>query len=168
MYGFFPKEQRGCHEWTWGRIELLYINQYIIKDSKTRWKNLAKRNLPERCAITITIVITMMILNYILRKCTGGYKLPKSQEKSTIKLFVENEKEVETLIQRERERIYSQYIGMAFGIEKMFHVNNEKRKTTRVGRNRTTKSWKNQNARRKGKLQNTWEHWKWTTLDLRR
>ena len=35
--------------------------------------------VPGRCAITITIVIAMMLLNHIPRKCTGGYKL-KSQE----------------------------------------------------------------------------------------
>ena len=32
-----------------------------------------------------------------------------------IKLFVKNEKELETLMQR--MRIYSQYVGMEFGIE---------------------------------------------------
>ncbi len=50
--------------------------------------------------------------NHILRKCTGGYKLTKSQEKinpqmymDDIKLFVKNEKELETLIHA--IRIYS-------------------------------------------------------------
>ena len=45
----------------------------------------------------------MMPLNHILRKCTAGYKLTKSQEKinpqmymDDIKLFVKNEKELET------------------------------------------------------------------------
>ena len=31
--------------------------------------------------LTLLIVITMISLNYILRKCTGGYKFTKSQEK---------------------------------------------------------------------------------------
>ena len=35
----------------------------------------------------------------------------------------------------------------------MCHANNEKRKTTNAGRNRTTKLRKNQNAWRKGNLQ---------------
>ena len=65
----------------------------------------------------------MMPLNHILRKCTAGYKLSKSQEKinhlmymDDIKLFAKNEKELETLIHA--VRIYSQDIGMEFGREK--------------------------------------------------
>ena len=64
-----------------------------------------------------------MPLNHILRKCAAGYKLSKSQEKinhlkymDDIKLFAKNEKEMETLIHA--VRIYSQDIGMEFGIEK--------------------------------------------------
>ena len=64
-----------------------------------------------------------MPLNHILRKCTDGYKLSRSQEKinhlmymDDIKLFAKNEKELETLI--DTVRIYSQDIGMEFGIEK--------------------------------------------------
>ena len=71
----------------------------------------------------LLFVIAMMPLNHILMKCTGGYKLTKSLEKIThlmymddIKLFVTNEKELEILIQA--VRIYSQDIGMEFGIEK--------------------------------------------------
>ena len=62
-------------------------------------------------------------LNHIVRKCTASYKLSKSQERinylmymDDIKLFVKNEKELETLIQT--LRIYSQDIGMEFDIEK--------------------------------------------------
>ncbi len=65
----------------------------------------------------------MMPLNLILRKCTVGYKLSRSQEKinhlmymDDIKLFAKNEKELETLIHT--VRIYNQNIGMEFGIEK--------------------------------------------------
>ena len=66
----------------------------------------------------------MIPLNHIFRKCTGGYKLHKSQEKNQpsnvymdgIKLFAKNEKELEILIQT--ERIYTQDIGMEFGTEK--------------------------------------------------
>ena len=68
-------------------------------------------------------IIAMMPLNHILRKCTAGYKLSRSQEKinqlmymDDIKLFAKNEKELETLIHT--IRIYSQDIGMEFGIEK--------------------------------------------------
>ena len=64
----------------------------------------------------------MMPLNHILRKCAARYKLGRSQEinhlmyMDDIKLFAKNEKELETLIHA--VRIYSQDIGMEFGIEK--------------------------------------------------
>ena len=71
----------------------------------------------------LLFIITMMPLNHILRKCTAGYKLSRSLEKinhlmyrDDIKLFAKNEKELETIIHA--VRIYSQDIGMEFGIEK--------------------------------------------------
>ena len=71
----------------------------------------------------LLFIIAMMPLNHILRKCTAGYKLSKSQEKinqlmymDDIKLFAKNEKELETLIHA--VRIYSQDIKIEFGIEK--------------------------------------------------
>ena len=54
-------------------------------------------------------VIVIMLLNHILRKCTHGYKLHKTQVKinhliymGDIKLLAKNEKEFETLIQAVR------------------------------------------------------------------
>ena len=51
----------------------------------------------------LLFIITLMSLNHILRKCTAGYKLSRSQEKinhlmymDDIKLFAKNEKELET------------------------------------------------------------------------
>ena len=71
----------------------------------------------------LLFIIAMMPLNHILTKCTAGYKLSRSQETinhlmymDDIKLFAKNEKELETLIRA--VRIYSQDIGMEFGIEK--------------------------------------------------
>ena len=71
----------------------------------------------------LQFIIAMMPLNHILRKCTAGHKLSRSQEKinhlmymDDIKLFAKNEKELETL--KHTVRIYSQDIGMKFGIEK--------------------------------------------------
>ena len=71
----------------------------------------------------LLVVIVMMPLNHILRKCIARYKLSKSPEKinhlmymDDIKLFAKNEKELETLIKT--VRIYSQDIGMEFAIEK--------------------------------------------------
>ena len=71
----------------------------------------------------LLFMIAMMPLNHILKKCTAGYKLSRSQEKinhlmymDDIKLFAKNEKKLETQIHA--VRIYSQDIGMEFGIEK--------------------------------------------------
>ena len=72
----------------------------------------------------LLFVIAMMPLNHILRKCTGGYKLSKSQAKinhlmymDDIKLFAKNKKKkMEILIQA--VRIYCQDVGMEVGIEK--------------------------------------------------
>ena len=66
----------------------------------------------------------MMPLNHVLRKCTAGYKLSRSQEKINLLMYIDdlklfakkNEKELETLIHA--VRIYSEDIGMKFGIEK--------------------------------------------------
>ena len=37
----FPEEQKGCHKGSQGTGKLLYTDQYILNESKTRWKNLA-------------------------------------------------------------------------------------------------------------------------------
>ena len=75
-----------------------------------------------------------MLFSYVLRKCTAGYKLRKSQEKinhlmyiDDIKLFATKEKELETLIHA--VRIYSQDIGMGFRVGKcaMLVMKNGKR-----------------------------------------
>ena len=67
----------------------------------------------------LLLVITMMPLNHIFRKCTAGYKINRSQEKinhlmymDDIKLFAKNEVELETLLHA--GRIYSLDIGMKF------------------------------------------------------
>ena len=80
-----------------------------------------QRGIFQGDALSLLFIIAMMPLNHILRKCTAGYKLSKSQKKIKrsmwmTKLFAKNEKEVETLIHT--VRIYSQDIGMECGIEK--------------------------------------------------
>ena len=37
----FPDEQKRCRKWSRGTAELLYIDQHILNESKTRRKNLA-------------------------------------------------------------------------------------------------------------------------------
>ena len=39
--GLFPDEQKGCRKGSRGTAELLYIDQHILNESKTRLKNLA-------------------------------------------------------------------------------------------------------------------------------
>ena len=65
-------------------------------------------------------VIQMIPINYILKRCTGGYKIHKKQEKidhlmymDHIKLFAKNEKYLKTLIQA--VKIYSEDIGIKLG-----------------------------------------------------
>ena len=85
--------------------------------------------------------------NFINRKKKVNYLMYSDD----INLFAKNEKELETLLQA--VRIYSDGIGMEFGIEKYAILIIKRGKTTNDGRNRTTKSRKNQNAWRKGNLQ---------------
>ena len=40
-HGLFLKEQKGCRKGSRGTAELLYIDQHILNESKTRQKNLA-------------------------------------------------------------------------------------------------------------------------------
>ena len=143
-----------------GRVELLYIDQHILNESKTRRKNLAvawidykkaydmlpqswilhclkmykishevinfikqtmktwgveltaggrsiaetkiQRGIFQGDAISpLLFIIAVMPLNHILRKCSAGYKLSRSQEKinhliymDDLKLFAKNEKEL--------------------------------------------------------------------------
>ena len=88
----------------------------------------------------LLFIIAMMPVNHILRKCTAGYKLSRSQEKinhlmwmDDVKLFAKNEKELETLIHT--VRIYSQDIGH----RKVCPASNEKWQSTSNWRNGITK-----------------------------
>ena len=71
---------------------------------------------------SLLFIIVMMPLNHTLKKFAVGYKLSRLQKinhlmyMDDIRLFAKNEKELETLIHA--VRVYSQNIGMEFGIEK--------------------------------------------------
>ncbi len=77
-------------------------------------------HLPERCSLTIMILIAIM--QYLSSAIEATHFLnPKKKihhliYMDDIKLFAKNNKEFETLIQT--IRIYSQDIGMGFGEEK--------------------------------------------------
>ena len=60
----------------------------------------------------------MMPLNHILRKCTAGYKLSILQEKINHLMYMDNIKLFVKTGTQHKLRIYSQAIGMEFGIEK--------------------------------------------------
>ena len=78
-----------------------------------RGKNLAETKIQSGIfqggALSLLLFIIAMIpLNHILRKCTAGYKLSRSQEKinhlmymDDIKQLAKNDKELETLIHTE-------------------------------------------------------------------
>ena len=89
-----------------------------------------------------------VIMNNILRKCAAGYKLSRLQEKinhlmymDDIKLFAKNEREQETPIHA--IRIYSQDIGIVFGMEKCALLVMKSGKQHIDWRNGTTKSRQN-------------------------
>ena len=71
----------------------------------------------------LLFIFAMMPLNHILRKFTARYKLRRAQEKinhlmymDDIKLSAKNDKDLDILIHI--VEIYTQVIGMEFGIEK--------------------------------------------------
>ena len=93
----------------------------------------------------LLFIIAIIPLKPLLRKCTAGYKLSKSQEKinhlmdmDDIKLFAKNKKELETLIHA--VRIYSQDIGIELGIEKCAILVMKNGKRHLIDMNGTTKS----------------------------
>ena len=100
----------------------------------------------------LLLVLTIILLNYVLRKCTDGYKLYKSQEKinhlmylDNIKLFARKRKKRIGNLNTGNEDIQSEYRDRIWH-RKMRHASNEKREMTHDGANRTTKSRKSQNT----------------------
>ena len=122
------------HGWIINSLKMCKISDEVInfidKTMKT-WRveltaggrRLAEAKIQRDTLLPLIFIIAMMPLNHILRKCTAGYKLNRSQEKvnhlmymDDIKLFAKNDKELETRINT--VRIYSRDIGMKFDIEK--------------------------------------------------
>ena len=118
-----------------------------------------QRGIFQRDALSpLLFIIAMMPLNHILRKCTAGYKLSRSQETvnhlmytDDIKLFAKNENELETLIHT--VRIYSRDIGMEFGIEKCAVLVMKSGKRQLIDGMELPNKDKIKNARRKRNLQ---------------
>ena len=66
--GLFPEEQKGCHKGSKSTAELLYINQHILNEGKTRWKNLAIVWIDDKKAYD-------MVPQSWLLKCLKMYKI---------------------------------------------------------------------------------------------
>ena len=97
-----------------------------------------------------------MPLNHILRKCTGGYKLHKSQEKINHLIYMDDIKMFAKIGDRNtgREDIQRTYRDRIW-LRKMCHADNKKRKMTNDGRESTPqpKKKKKHLVWRKGNLQ---------------
>ena len=107
--------------------------------------------------------------NYILRKCTGGYKFTKSQENinhliymDDIKIFIKNEKRTRDT-DTDNENVQPGYRN---GIchWKMNHTDNEKLENRNNGKNRTVES---ENLGRR-KITSTWKKTEADTIKQRK
>ncbi len=67
--GIFSDEQKGCHKRTRGTLELLYIDQHIFNESKTRRKNLAMAWIDYKKAYD-------MVPKSWIQHCLKMYKIP--------------------------------------------------------------------------------------------
>ena len=131
---------------------------------KRYWSKDPKRYFPRRYSIIITIhkchdelspillVIAMMPLNHILRKCKAEYKLSRSQEKINQLMYIffaKHEKELETLVHAVRK--YRQDLLLWFDLRpgqkchlrwctgRKWHIPMALRRRNRVGGNWLTK-----------------------------
>ena len=109
----------------------------------------------------LLVIIAMMPLDYVLRKCTTGSKLSRWQEKinhlmymDDIKLFAKNENDLETSI--DAVRIYTQDTGM--DIWYLLAMKSDKR------RNGTMKLRTRLERSEKRKPTNTWASWRLTII----
>ena len=144
----------------------------LIEDTIRNWKEeltargesfaagKIQRGIFQRDALSLFLfVIAMIPLNHKLKNLT------KSQEKINhlmymdgIKLFAKNEKELQTLIQT--IRIYSQDIGMEFGIEKCATLIIRGKRQMREGIELPNQEKSERSEKRKSTK--TWEYWKRT------
>ena len=89
----------------------------------------------------LQFVTAIMLLNHILRKRTGGYKLSKSQEKTNYPMHIDD---LNWKIENPNTSSENIESGLRDGFcyRKMRHASNDKRETIHDGRNRTIESRK--------------------------
>ena len=100
-HGLFLNEQKGCRKGSRGTAELLYINQHIQNESKTRQKNLAMAWIDYKKAYD------MVLQSWILH-CLKMYKIlhevinfiEKTMQTWRVELTAEGRSLAETKIQR--------------------------------------------------------------------
>ena len=95
--GFFPDEQKGCRKGSRGTAELLYIDQHILNEIKTRGKNLAMAWIDYKKAYDMVPKIWML-------HCLKMYKVINLIEQTMktwrVELTAEGRSMAETKIQR--------------------------------------------------------------------
>ena len=92
--GLFPEEQKGSHKGSRGTAELLYMDQHILNESKTRWKNLAMVWIDNKKAYD-------MVLQSWIKNCLKMYKNIRESRK----LYRENHKNLESEIDSRRKTL---------------------------------------------------------------
>ena len=101
--GLFPDEQKGCHKGSRGTAELLYFDQHILNESKTRRKNLAMDWIDYKKAYD------MVPQSWMLLHCLKMYKISheiiniieKTMQTWRVELTAGGRSLAETKIQRE-------------------------------------------------------------------
>ena len=107
--------------------------------------------------------IAMMLLNYILRKCTGGYKFTKRKDKPfNVYIWYEyncqNKKVGKTGVSDTNNKNIEPEYRMGFRIEKCAMPIFKKEENRSNGRNRTAKIRKTSEHLKKKEITSTWEY----------
>ena len=97
---FFPKKQKVWHKWIWGIGELLYINQHILKESKTKWKSIAIAwiDYQKTCMVPQNWIIKILKMYQISGEVIKS--IENTMENWRLKLTAEGKSLTEVKIQR--------------------------------------------------------------------
>ena len=124
-----PEEQKGCRKRSRGTNELLYIARAVIREVKSRKNDLAMVWVDYKKVF----VLALVPLSLILRKTKAAYEFSGSKENiihllfmDALKLYSRDEKGLESLVKT--IRVFSEDIGMQFGIDNCAMLKIEKGK----------------------------------------